>query len=226
MWGGFESWLITAPSNSDVVFSMVNPGWLGLSTDGGRSWAEIKNGLPQGDNEVYVLSLAIDPSDANIVYAGTGGFVGQGYGVYKSTDGGETWAPSNRGMLDYVITSLAIDPIDPQIIYAGGDFGEFFKSTDGGYTWYNLTENLLGQPNMPGGKISGIAINPSDTAQILVVGGYGLWYSLDGGITWQAFGKPYEQDQPIFTAWAVQFGTQPLVIVTVENSGTWIYTAK
>ena len=165
-------------------------------------------------------------ADANIVYAGTGGFVGQGYGVYKSTNGGETWAPSNQGMLDYVITALAIDPTDPQVIYAGGDFGELFKSIDGGQTWYNLTENLYGQPNMPGGKIAGIAIDPSDPARVLVVGGYGIWYTLDGGITWQKFSKPGEQDQPIFTAWAVHFGTQPVLVVAVDSSGAWIYTVK
>jgi photosystem II stability/assembly factor-like uncharacterized protein len=227
MWGGFESWLIVAPQNSDVIYSVVNTGgWLGRSIDGGRSWVDVKNGLPQADYEVYVNSLAIDPSDANVVYAGTGGFVGQGYGVYKSTDGGETWAPSNQGMLDYVITALTIDPTDPQVIYAGGDFGEIFKSIDGGQTWYNLTENLYGQPNMPGGKIAGIAIDPSDPARVLVVGGYGIWYTLDGGITWQEFSKPGDQDQPIFTAWAVHFGTQPVLVVAVDNSGAWIYAVK
>jgi len=227
MWGGFESWLIVAPQNSDIIYSLVNTGgWLGRSTDGGRSWIDVKKGLPQADYEIFVNSLAIDPSDANVVYAGTGGFVGQGYGVYKSTNGGDTWAPSNQGMLDYVITSLAIDPTDPQVIYAGGDFGEFFKSLDGGQTWYNLTQNIYGQPNVPGGKIVGIAIDPSDPARILVVGGYGIWYTLDGGITWQQFSKPGEQDQPIFTAWAVHFGTQPVLVVAVDSSGAWIYTVK
>jgi photosystem II stability/assembly factor-like uncharacterized protein len=226
MWVGFESWLIVAPSNSDVIYAITNPGWLGRSTDGGRSWVSVKNGLPQGDNETFVLSMAIDPTDANVVYAGTGGFVGQGYGVFKSTDGGETWAPSNRGMLDYSITALAIDPSDPQVVYAGGDFGELFKSIDGGKTWYNLTENLYGQPNMPGGKVAGIAIDPLDPARILVVGGYNLMYTLDGGITWQQFSKPGEKDQPIFTAWAVRFGTQPALIVAIENTGAWIYTVK
>jgi photosystem II stability/assembly factor-like uncharacterized protein len=129
-------------------------------------------------------------------------------------------------MLDYVITALAIDPTDPQVIYAGGDFGEFFKSIDGGQTWYNLTENLLGQPNIPGAKIAGIAIDSSDPARIVVVGGYGVWYSLDGGISWQAFSKPGEQDQPIFTAWAMQYGAQPVLVVAIDNSGAWIYTAK
>jgi photosystem II stability/assembly factor-like uncharacterized protein len=227
MWGGFESWLVVAPQNSDVIYSLANTAnWFGRSTDGGRSWVDVKNGLPQADYEVYVSSLAIDPSDANVVYAGTGGFVGQGYGVYKSPNGGESWVPSNQGMLDYVITALAIDPTDPQVIYAGGNFGELFKSIDGGQTWYNLTIYLYGQPNMPGGKIAGIAIDPSDPARVLVVGGYAIWYTLDGGITWQKFSKPGEQDQPIFTAWAVHFGPQPVLVVAVDSSGAWIYTVK
>ena len=226
MWVGFESWLIVARFNSDLIYTITNPGWLGRSTDGGRSWLVVKNGLPQGDNETYVLSLAIDPTDSNIVYAGTGGFVGQGYGVYKSTDGGDTWAPSNHGMLDYAITALTVDPIDPQVIYAGGDFGELFKSTDGGQTWYNLTENLYGQSNMPGSKIIGIAIDSLDSGRILLVGGLGLMYTLDGGITWQQFSQPAGQDQPFFSAWSVRFGMQPLLIVAAENAGAWIYTVK
>jgi photosystem II stability/assembly factor-like uncharacterized protein len=226
LWGGFESWLVVAPQDSNILYAIVNPGWMARSTDGGHSWLEVKNGLPQGDNEIYVLSLAIDPTNANIVYAGTGGFVGQGYGVYKSTDGGETWSPSNQGMLDYVITALAIDPTDPQVIYAGGEYGEFFKSMDSGQTWYNLRENLLGQKEMPGAEVNGIVIDPSDPARVLVVGGYGVRYTLDGGINWQELSKAGEQDQPTFTAWAARFGTQPVLVVAIDNSSAWIYNTK
>ncbi len=79
----------------------------------------MRKGLPGDENEVYVMSLAIDPTDANVIYAGTGGFVGQGHGVYKSTDGGDNWSASNRGLIDYRITAIAIDPADSKIVVCG-----------------------------------------------------------------------------------------------------------
>ena len=128
-----------------VHYGVFSAGGLIISTNGGMSWQACDGGLPKSDDErigAYVISLAIDPLNSRVIYAGTGGWVGQGHGVYKTVDGGDSWTSANRGILDYRITALAADPTDSQTIYAGSDKGEFFRSVDGSATWVDLTDLL------------------------------------------------------------------------------------
>ena len=137
------------------------------SHDGGYTWLPVGEGLPKDDSgEVSAQAIAIDPTDAHVVYLGTGWGSFNGNGVYKSTDGGETWSPANRGMLDYGITALAVNPADPQVVYAGGDGGELFKSTDGGQTWNDLTADLL--PDQTG--VREIVVDPAVTGVVYRLG--------------------------------------------------------
>src|SRR5262249_19447675 len=64
----------------------------------------------------------------------------QGAGVYKSTDGGDTWVPANGGIETLFVTSLAVDPLHPAIVYAGTEqnlyfTGAVYRSVDGGDHW-------------------------------------------------------------------------------------------
>jgi len=140
---GFER-LRAAPGDGTILYSVTVIEGTFRSDDGGQNWMAINTGLPQDGDSFNVQSLAVDPTDANVVYLGTGWKPFHGNGVYKSTDGGMTWAPANRGMIDYSITALAVDPTNPQIVYAGTFDGELFKSSDGGETWNDLTDVLPG----------------------------------------------------------------------------------
>ncbi|HST24155.1 MAG TPA: SBBP repeat-containing protein [Blastocatellia bacterium] len=97
------------------------------STDGGDSW---KTQLE--DLRINVSSLAIDPTNPAIIYAGAR--FQQHSGVFKSTDGGNTWNVMNNGLTNIHVNTLAIDPATPATIYAGTRLG-LFKSTDGGKSW-------------------------------------------------------------------------------------------
>ena len=77
-----------------------------------------------------IVALAIDPSNAQIVYAGS-----WGSGVFKSTDGGQNWQSTSFGLTNLYINSLAIDPTHPSILYAGTYHNQVFKSQDGGNSW-------------------------------------------------------------------------------------------
>jgi len=227
LWGGFYRRLYTAPGDEKVLFTVAHPGGVARSDDGGYTWLPFGEGLPQDESgEIYALSLAIDPTDANVIYLGTGGWVGQGYGVFKSTDGGETWSPANRGMLDYRISALAVDPTNPQTVYAGGDSGELFKSTDGGQSWQDLSENLRLYPYLNARTIRDIVINPAAPETVYLLGDVvGVMVSNDGGAKWRALAKPGEDDQPVFTAMAVTWEAQPVFVVGIENAGGWRYAA-
>jgi photosystem II stability/assembly factor-like uncharacterized protein len=111
---GGVSWNVVNSDGFNFSSSAVNPrdpntlygGGSGVfkSTDGGVSWSSFSNGLPANLSDDFVRALAIDPSDPNIVYAGTAGA-----GVFRSTDGGAHWGPFNEGLTDLRVNALAID---------------------------------------------------------------------------------------------------------------------
>jgi photosystem II stability/assembly factor-like uncharacterized protein len=146
---------------------------------------------------MWVTALAIDPQTPTMLYAGgipndcgSGILIGDWYqaGVYKSTDGGSTWAPI--GLTGGYVNALAIDPQRPTTVYAGTSWGGVFKSIDGGATWSPPT----GGPFM----VNTLAIDPLTPSTIYAadafVGDEGFtWYggvfkSTDGGAAWTVTG--------------------------------------
>jgi len=111
----------------------VGPMGLNNWTKTGPMWDTAYGEAPQ------VIQILIDPSNPNIVYAGTN------QGVYRSTDGGETWEPRNGGLGGYgdlVVSGIARHPTNPDIlIIATWGYG-LFRSTDAGRNWTRLTDPL------------------------------------------------------------------------------------
>ena len=150
------------------------------STDGGGNWAASNDGL--GGLPVY--ALAVDPSDASTLYAGTDG----GSGVYKSTNGGATWEALTKSGAAYV-TCLAVDPRNPSTIYAGALSAPLhynvrqayiIKSTDGGASWVQLNGGFGGVPS----AVDSLAVDPV-TPSTVYAGTYnGLYKTTDGGASW------------------------------------------
>jgi len=106
----------------------------------------VESGETQGFNNCCVV---IDPKDSNVIWLGTGENNSQrsahfGMGLYKSTDGGETWKPAGLDKSEH-IGKIAIDPRNSNVVWVasqgplfteegGGDRG-IYKTTDGGATW-------------------------------------------------------------------------------------------
>jgi len=134
-----------------------------------------------------VYAIAIDPSNNNIMYSGSSTL-----GVYKSTDAGVTWNPSNGGLLNTSVLSMAISTSNPQVLYAGTNYGTndgVYKTTDGGGSWTRLINGI--QETTRG--IQAIAVDPTnaDVAYIAVFDGLvdspvGLYKTTDGGSNWNA----------------------------------------
>jgi photosystem II stability/assembly factor-like uncharacterized protein len=163
---------------------VVEAGGVFKTADGGASWAE-----SAGPSDLDVHALALDPTDPQILYAGTP------YGIFKTKDDGDSWAEADAGITDKLLTALSIDPSNPQVLYAGffsggctdfyGD-GGVFKTTDGGETWTSL----------PGGgaNIDAIAVDPTDSQVVYVASdapcGEGVVVkTTDGGSTWETVNK-------------------------------------
>jgi photosystem II stability/assembly factor-like uncharacterized protein len=135
------------------------------STNAGRSW-RIVGGDPHAFG--HVAELAVDPRRSSVVYraidhgvpASTSG------GVFKSTDGGQTWKAMNNGLPSPRVTpsayAIVIDPRSPNTVYVAADSdGLFpkgigvFKSSDGGATWVPFSEGLAGD----GHRVKHLAID-------------------------------------------------------------------
>jgi photosystem II stability/assembly factor-like uncharacterized protein len=233
IFGGLKQRLIIDPNNGENQFLIIPPNGLFRSRDGGRNWQPINEGLPKDqafDQAAYVLTVAVDPNDSKIVYAGTGSISGQGNGVFKSTDGGMTWSPANRGMIDYRISASTIDPTDSMIIYAGAEKGELFKSTNAGVSWNDTSDrhimDLFSTPT-----VVDIFVDPANPKTVYVLTEEaGILVSHDAGSSWLKLGRPEMlEDSLRFTAMAVAFNPHPVLIIGVDpyikNGGAWRFAA-
>jgi photosystem II stability/assembly factor-like uncharacterized protein len=142
-----------------------------------------------------VTALAVDPTNASIVYAG-----GADGGVWKTTNGGTNWTPLTDTQVSLAIGAIAIDPSNHLNIYAGtgednnnqdGYTGAgILKSTNGGTTWTNLPGPFVGpfDSTTGGGSIGSLAVHPTNgqilLAGVTLEGADGVYRSTDGGSTW------------------------------------------
>ena len=159
-------------TNDANVFYVGASGGLYKTTDGGNSYATLA-GLGAS-----VQRFAIDPTDQNIVYAGT--VFGA---LFKSTNAGATWnrmgLSGNGG-----VTSLTIDPNDNQTIYATLQYSRLFKSSDAGLTWtqIDISEPAVFNQNL---YCYSFTIDPSDSNNLYAGTTQGVFKSRDKGATWK-----------------------------------------
>jgi hypothetical protein len=177
MWVGTgESWTRNSVSIGNGVYK---------STDGGESWTNM--GLPGTER---ITRIIVNPKNGNVVYVCAPGPLwsdSPNRGLYKTTDGGKTWALILKGSnLSTGCSSVAMDPANPEHLFAGtwdfrrkayefrsGGIGpdqlsgsRFAESRDGGKTWTYLTsENRKGLPKYPWGRLE-IAFAPSNPKQV------------------------------------------------------------
>ncbi len=173
------------------------------TTDAGITWNNVSDGFFEAGS---IGAVAVAPSDANVIYAGTGsacprGNVSPGVGVYRSTDAGETWTHAGLPVAGQ-IGRIQVHPNDPDRVWVaalGHIFGPneergVYRSKDGGRTW----EKVLYVSERTGAV--DLALNPRNprvlyaamwTAErkpwTLISGSEegGLWKSTDGGDNWK-----------------------------------------
>ena len=202
---------------ADHTIFVTGGGGIFRSSDGGASWQQVHGGLPLGRYYEYYapsINLALSPDFATDRTMFAGIFVGDsmGYGVYRSTDGGDTWQPTWSGLNHLRVHKITVSPdfaTDHTVVahcryqnlveWTGGQ--SLFRSTDGGQTWKMIA--------------SGTASDGSDLPPIEEIlpaldkpvrfrsGGYGqtIERTSDGGDTWQ-------------TVFTLQPGEYPLGIIT------------
>ncbi len=192
------------PGQPNAFYIGVNNGGVWKTNDYGRTWKPIFDGQPTGS----IGALAVAPSNPSIIYVGSGEGLRRpdlstGDGIYKSTDGGQTW--QHLGLRDgQQIGALIVDPQDPNRVFAGvmghpyGPNAErgLYRSTDGGQTWQKILykdENtgaidVQFDPENPQTVYASLWASrrpPWTTGNALQAPGSGLYKSKDGGNNWQ-----------------------------------------
>ncbi len=194
--GTGESWTRNSVSVGDGVYK---------STDAGENWSNM--GLKDSER---IANILVDPKDGNTVYACVPGKLwsdSQERGLFKTTDGGKSWAKILKGSnLSTGCSMVSMSSRDAKTLYAGlWDFRRqgwtfrsggdsptapsgsgLFKTTDGGSAWTEISANP-GLPAKPWGRVA-VASAPSnpDVVYALIESTHsGLFRSEDGGKTWQ-----------------------------------------
>ena len=218
------------PQNPDVVYISTGifdreaansdpqsgtPGGEGIlkSTDGGRTWNHVNQGL----NNLYVGSLFMHAENPEILLAGTGNNQYHKFsGVYLSTDGGQTW---EQTLKDDVIEAVEFSEFDPQVAYAGSA-NAVYRSTDGGHTWQKVSGEEWGPEGVRVGFPIDFQVDPHDPQRLFVNAyGGGNFVSEDGGQSWSASSKGYTGAQ--VRALAVD-PDQPGTIFAAARSGLFV----
>ena len=200
--------LAVAPSNPEVIYAgtgesdirtdLSSGDGVYKTSDGGKTWATI--GLRDSRQ---ISRIVVDPKNADVVYVGA---LGHAYGqnpergVYKSTDGGKTWAHVLNMGPEIGVSDLAISAGNPSTLFAGtwqahrppwstyaplqGPGGGLYRTTDAGANWTQLKGNGL-----PEGDLGRVGVTVSANGQrvyALIEAGKksGLYRSDDGGNTW------------------------------------------
>jgi photosystem II stability/assembly factor-like uncharacterized protein len=181
------------PYNANTVFVGAANGGVWKTMDAGDSWTPLTDQL----QSVSMGSLAIDPNDTNIIFAGTGELPGTvdsyaGYGLLRSNDGGTTWSdvgPSSVAAYSRVI----VNPHHSNIVYAaaGRSGGGVLRSSDGGTTWNWLAGGLPQNQS-----VCDLALCMNNDTAVLYAGvvGNGVYLSTDGGDTWAPLEPVFAQD--------------------------------
>jgi photosystem II stability/assembly factor-like uncharacterized protein len=186
--------LVVHPHEPHSIFAGGDTG-LFVSRNGGANWERV--GAP--GNVPTIWSLAIDPSDPRILFAGT-----RPAGVYRSRDGGQQWEKlvvpiaAECSIGTPFVTSVLVDPEDHRLVWAGVEIDGVFRSQDGGETWTHVETGLY-DPD-----IHAMTMAASHPKRVFASTAREMFTSVDLGETWQPLGIKAKWPLPYARGMAVK----------------------
>ena len=205
------------------------------SVDAGKTWTHI--GL---DDSRHIARIRIHPKNPDLVYAAVMGHLfgpNDQRGVYRSSDGGDTWEQIHFVSDKAGAVDLHMDPTNPRVLYAsmwefyrnpyqmssGGEDSGLWKSTDGGDTWVELTNQDNG---LPGGTLGiiGVTVSPVNPDRVWAIVEHddgGVFRSENGGESWRRINDDRNLRQRAWYYTRIYAGTQDEDEVWVLNVGLW-----
>jgi photosystem II stability/assembly factor-like uncharacterized protein len=182
------------------------------STDGGKTWKELTNGLPK--KPFGRIAFALAPSAPKNLLAIV---ESNETGLYISADGGENWkqqsATANIVARPFYFSTIVVDPLDPKRVYRPAFV--FSYSNDGGYSFADASN----EGGWVHSDMHALWINPNNTNQLYVGTDGGVYYSLDRGATWS-----FVQSLPVgqFYHAAVDNREPYNVYGGLQDNGSWV----
>ena len=178
------------------------------SKDGGKTWERVFN----RGNKAGAIDLILDPSNANTIYAGfwevyrkpwTLESGGPGSGIFKSTDGGDTWTELTRnqglprGMIGKV--GITVSPANPERVWAlvEAEDGGVFRSDNGGQTWTKVNEQRALRQRA--WYYTRIYADPKNVDSVYVLN-VAFFKSNDGGRTYSTISVPHGDNHDLWIA--------------------------
>jgi photosystem II stability/assembly factor-like uncharacterized protein len=183
------------------------------TTDGGKNWRKITDGLPEG--ELGRIAIAVAPSRPSVVYAN---IESEKTALYRSDDLGETWrrvgSTQSVEARPFYFSLLVVDPTDYNRIYKPATFTSV--STDGGRTFSNLGRGTHADHHA-------FWINPDDPDHLLVGTDGGLYCSYDRGVNWN-----FLQALPISQFYQVSYDLEDPYNVYggLQDNGSWMAPSR
>ncbi len=212
--GGRVSRAAGVPGDPLTYYAATAAGGVWKSSDGGVRWKAVTDDQPVST----FGSIAVAPSDPNVIYAGSGeanirGNVEPGNGIFKSADAGKTW--KHVWKQPGQIGTMIVHPTNPDVAFAavlGKAFGPneergVYRTTDGGKSWQRVlykdkdtgASDVCFDPSNPRVLFAGLWQARRRPWELVSGGpGGGLYASRDGGDTWTQLVRPPKEDSPEF----------------------------
>ncbi len=186
-------------ADATALFAAIANRGVFISTDGGANWANVGDGLPHGNP----YDITTHPTNPDIAWVAMGdgpevdGRIVAG-GIWKTTDGGATWAAANNGLsivsnADRANTGsfhqIVVAPSEPDRLYTSNvapGQAAIYRSGDGGESWTVIADGGTRRPNAYEGALRAfdIGVHPADANRVVIGSDDTLLGSTDGGASW------------------------------------------
>jgi photosystem II stability/assembly factor-like uncharacterized protein len=172
--------LVADPHRPEMVYAGTDMG-LYRSDDGGAKWSLLDTPM----SRAMVWSVAVDPVDPGILFAGTG--TPSPAKIYRSTNAAKSWERCPADIAEHCPnvgtprpTAIAVDPTDHRNVWVGLEVDGVRRSTDGGETWTKINGQI------PNPDVHSVLVVAGPPKAVFTVVNDDVWRSTDDGKTWQA----------------------------------------
>ena len=139
--------------------------------------------------------MALSPQNNQVVYVATAPYSGNPAGIYRTTDGGNSWIDISAGLPDRFPADLTVEPTNESHVYltfSGFGSPHVYRSNDYGNNWQNISAGLVDVPT------SAVIVDPLYPERIYVGNDIGVFVSLDGGGSWQDYNEGLPEAVMVF----------------------------
>ncbi|MFN8008196.1 MAG: hypothetical protein U0V70_14465 [Terriglobia bacterium] len=194
--GGHALKIVLDPENPDKMWVTTKNGKIYTTSNGAQEWTRLP--LTLGEN-VSLNAIALTPKNSMVLYIGVAedsiipNSATSAGGVYKSFDGGTTWALL-ESTKKWPVLSVAVHPKNTEMVVAGTLDG-VYRSQNGGTSWQRISP--LNHPDLKG--VVSLALDPENPNIIYAGTPHLPWRTMDGGATWKSIHQGMIDDSDMFS---------------------------